>query len=190
MTGTNGFLKGALIGGALAGVVGLLLAPKPGAALLQDILDTYDAAQKNGHDFIETIKEKGACLTHWSEEEECDECDHSFLVGGALGAVIAGIAALLLAPASGKKLRKLLGDQYDDIVEKAEDFTSKVGDKGRHVIDEVNDWRGTLASLVNKLSHSAPKGKHPHHRNGSHVNDILDLAHLGIRLYQQFQKRG
>lgn len=185
MTEGNGFLKGALIGGVLAGIAGLLLAPKSGALLVKDILDIYDSAQKNGHDFIEAIKEKGSCLTQWGEEEQ--QCNHHYplLIGGALGAIIGGVAALLLASDSGNKLKKALGNQYDDIRGKAEDFISLVEKKGSHALDEVNDWKETLTELISKLSHIT-KGKHNYH---SKIDEILNLARVGIHLYQQFQNR-
>ena len=184
MGDTNGFIKGALIGGLVAGAAGLLLAPKPGSKLLQDIMETYDHAQKNGHDLVETIKKKGSCLTHCWDGEECEN-HSSLLIGGVIGAVIAGIAALMLAPDSGKQLRRLLGKQYTEIVGKAEDFVSNVGEKGKHVVDEVYEWEETLADLVSKLTRSA-KSKVQH---SSKINDILDLAHLGIRMYRQLQNR-
>lgn len=182
----NGFIKGALIGGVLAGVAGLLLAPKSGSMLVHDILDIYDYAQKNGNDFIEAIKEKGSCLTSWGEEKE--ECGHhgSLLIGAALGAVVGGVAALLLAPDSGKKLRKVLGKQYEDIREQAEDFVSSMEEKGSDIIHEVSDWKDTLMDLINKLSPSTVKGKTNRHSN---IDQILNLAQVGMHLYQQLQNR-
>lgn len=188
MGDANGFIKGALVGGLVAGTAGLLLAPKPGAKLVEDILDAYDSAQKNSRDFVETVKKKGACLSHCWEDEECNGDHSSLLMGAAIGAVIAGIAALLLAPDSGKKIRKLLGDQYSDIVEKAEGFASTVGSKGKQVIDEVWSWEETLAELIRKLSQGiTAKGKRS--RSDTKIEDILDLAQLGIRFYQQMNSR-
>jgi gas vesicle protein len=181
---SNGFLKGALIGGVAAGIAGLLLAPKSGSKLIKDILDTYDFAQKNGHDFIEAVKEKSASITRSIDEGE-SESHSSLLIGIALGAVVSGIAALLLAPSSGKKMRRLLGDQYDDIREKAEDFVSSVGERGEKVINGVNDWKETLTDLVNKLSHNGSHGRHAH----SNGDRVVSLAKLGLNLYQQLQSR-
>lgn len=186
MKDSNGFIKGALIGGVLAGIAGLLLAPKSGSMLIHDILDIYDSAKKNGDDFIEAIKEKGSCLNNWGEQKE--ECNHhySILIGGALGAVVGGVAALLLAADSGKKLRKVLGKRYDDIRGQAEDFVSSMEEKGSNVIHEVNDWKDTLMDLINKLSHSTIKGKTNQHSN---IDQIVNLAQIGVHLYQQLQNR-
>lgn len=181
----NGFLKGALIGGVVAGLTGLLLAPKAGSKIIEDILDTYENAQKNGHDFVDTIKAKGASLSHYLNGEEEEEDHSTLLIGGAIGAVIAALAVLLLAPDSGKNLKKILGKQYSGIRDKAEDYVSRVHEKGEDVMEEVNDWKETLGELVQKLSHRQ-KGKR---RNSSKIDDILDLAHVGLNLYKQFQSR-
>lgn len=174
----NGFVKGALIGSVVAGIAGLLLAPKAGSELLDDIMETYDRAQKNGHDFITALKEKTAMFNGEAEPET-----HSSLVlGVVLGAVVSGIAALLLAPDSGKKMRKMIGNQYDHIRHKAEDFVSSVEAKGEKVIDEVEEWKDIFANLVNSLS---AKSKHA---QSNKANQIAELAKLGITLYQQLQK--
>lgn len=185
MNNNNKFLKGALIGSALAGIASLLLAPKPGKMLIADILDIYDSVQKNGSDFIEAIKEKSSCLTNW-EEEECDHCHCSLLIGGALGAIVGAVAALLLAPDSSNKLRKMLGKHYDHIQEQAEDFVSSIEKKGGNVINDMNDWKDILIQLINKLSGSkTTKENQPR----SNINEIINLAQTGLRLYQQLQKR-
>jgi len=185
MNDRNRFMQGALIGGVVAGIAGLLLAPKSGTLLVKDILDTYDCAKKNGEDFIEAIKEKGACLTHWGEEKEC-ESHNSLLLGAALGAIVAGVATLLLAPDADKKLRKALGNQYEDIRGKAEDFISTLEKKGSSAMDEVSDWKDTLMSLMNQLTKSGVKGKNSQH---STLDEMLNLAHIGIQLYQQVKNR-
>jgi gas vesicle protein len=181
MKETRSLIKGALIGSAIGGVIGLLIAPKPGARLIQDIIDSYESVHKNGHYLIETLKKKSHSFTHpfEDEEEEDDEENHtSFLVGGAIGAVVAAIAALLLAPESGKKLRQMLGSRYDDIREKAEAVVANVAAKGEHVLDEANDWKETLTDLIGRLPNSG-KGRRKQ-LNG--INRIVDLAHLGMRL--------
>ncbi len=186
---SQGFLKGALIGGAIAGIAGLLIAPKPGNQLIEDILDLYNNAQESGHDFVDAIKEKGSCIAGFCKNGFCEEeeCDYhsSLLMGLVVGALVSGITALLIAPQSGKKMRKVLGGHYDDIREKAEDFVSSVEKKGGKLLHEANDWKDSLSDLVNKLSHSTSRKSSAH----SGVNNFVDLAKLGLNLYQQLQSR-
>lgn len=183
----NGFIKGALIGGVLAGVAGLLMAPKAGNQLIEDIVDIYNNAQQNGKEFFDAVKEKGSCLANLSCREEESDDHSSLLMGLILGALVAGVTALLLAPQSGKKMRKILGSQYEDIREKAEDFVSSVEKKGEKFIGGATEWKDSLADLVSKLASKASKNS----KNNSHssINDILDLANMGLNVYQKLQSR-
>ncbi len=167
-------LKGALLGGLLGGVAGLMLAPKSGRELREDIADV-----------TETIKETGYKLAHPFEEEEVSFFNGQtpFLMGGAIGAVIGVVAALLLAPQSGNKLREALGDKYEDIREKAESFVTDLNGKRQNAMEQVGDWKDSLTTIVNKLS--SKKGKHA----GFKLDEILDWAGLGLNLIQQIQKR-
>lgn len=184
MADSNRFFHGLLIGGVVAAVAGLLLAPKPGNELVDDILDTYKSAQKNGHDFVEALKEKGSSLKRYYNHEE-EETDYSsFMIGGAIGAVVAGIAALMLAPDSGNKLRHALGKQYNEIVEKANDFVAEAEHKKEFVMDEISDWKEILSDLIHKLSHNNKRGKH-----SSKIDDILGLASIGLNLFHQLKNR-
>ena len=133
-------------------------------------------------DFAENLKKTGHKCLHPFEEEE-NNSSSPFLIGGALGAVIGVVTALLLAPKSGEELREVLGDQYEKIREKAEDFTANINSKRHDVMDQVGDWKDTLTTLINKLS--SKKGK----KSPLHVDEILDWAGLGLNLLRQVQKR-
>ncbi len=79
-----------------------------------------------------------------------------FIIGAALGSVLGGVAALLLAPKSGKKICRDICDYYSNVSEKACDLVRN----GKSVIKEgkckVCDWGSTSGnkahSLVNCLS--------------------------------------
>lgn len=196
---SNGFIKGALIGSVIAGITGLLLAPKAGNKLIEDILDIYHSAHENGQDFIDALRERGSDLSDslrekgaylkgfYSHEEE--DNNHSALVMGLIvGALVSGVTALLLAPQSGKKMRKILGNQYDDIREKAEDFVSSVDEKRERLLNGASVWKDSLTDLVNKLSSSASKNKKSS-AYSSQLNNVIDLANIGLNLYQQLKRR-
>ncbi|MBA3958555.1 MAG: YtxH domain-containing protein [Parachlamydiaceae bacterium] len=190
MSNNNDLLKGALIGGVLGGVAALFLASKSGKELRNDICEGYDNITCKGQELANDIKEKGNSFLHvfGKEIEEEEESDYnSFLIGGAIGAVIGATAALLLAPQSGDRLRTQLGDQYEAIRDKAEDFVEGVGTTGEHAFDQLQDWKDTFFTIAEKLSsHGSKKGKHGSH---SKFSDLSDWANLGIRLYQQLQNR-
>ncbi len=179
------FIKGALLGGILGGITGLLTAPKSGKELRDDILESYNTLNDKTHEFTDNIRESGKRLSSVFSQDE-DHQNVSFLTGSAAGAVIGAVAALLLAPKSGRKLREDLGDKYDEIRQKAKKFSTHIGDQGHQAMENLEDWKDTLGTLVNKLTHA--KGKHSgaHH---SRVEEIVDWASLGIRLLQQMQSR-
>lgn len=56
---TRDLLIGGLVGGILGATVGLLLAPKSGEALRQDISDTYEDMSERTHDFANDVTKKG-----------------------------------------------------------------------------------------------------------------------------------
>lgn len=177
-------LKGALIGGILGGAAALLLAPKSGQELRDDIEDTYRKLSATTQDVAENLRQTGRkCLHPFQEDEEEENQNSSFLVGGAIGAVIGVVAALLLAPQSGNELRDALGEKYETIREKAGDFASDLNAKRRNAIDQVGDWKDTLTTIISKLSNR--KGK----KSQLRLDEILDWAGLGLSLMQQLQKR-
>lgn len=183
------FLKGALVGGLIAGVAGLLIAPKSGHELREDFAEGYNTVRKKTQDIKDDLISRGRNLIgHEDVEAELDDegflhANSSVMVGVLAGSVIGALAALLLAPDSGTALRKKLGSHYDEIIEKAEEFVSGAGEKGREAMDQVEDWKETLSTIVSKL---ASKGKK---QANSQINEIMDWASLGLKVFQQLQRR-
>lgn len=181
----NDFIKGALLGAFLGGITALLAAPKSGKELRDDLTDGYNAVNRKSHQFADGLKEQSQCLMD-TLSGHCNGTTstghNTFVVGGTLGAVLGAIAALLLAPQSGNKLREHLGDRYEDIREKAEDVVKNFGHARENIEGKMEDWKETLLTIVEKLS-SHKGGKHSHS-----MDDILHWANLGLRLYGQFQK--
>ena len=182
----NDFIKGALIGGVLGGIAALLAAPKSGKCLRDDIANGYNTINKRSHEFADGVREQGQSIYNAINGIEEDHSHNSLLVGGALGAVIGAIAALLVAPKAGNKLREQLGDKYEEIRDKAEDALNQFNKTRHNVEDKIDDWKDTLVTLVEKLSSNKHNGKQG---SSSSVEEIIDWANLGIRLYNQIQRR-
>ncbi|MCE5317396.1 MAG: YtxH domain-containing protein [Parachlamydia sp.] len=163
------FIKGALVGSLVGSVAGLLFAPLSGRKLREEIVDECQHFCGNGKGTLETVKENL-------------ESQETFLVGGAVGAIVGVIAALLLAPQSGKELRDVLGDKYEHIREDAETFLSKAKDKGKdawgELEEQAGDWKETLQMLVEKLASGKKKGQ-------SSLDEIVDWANMGLRFMKQ-----
>lgn len=178
----NDFVKGALLGGLIGGVAYLLIAPKSGREIRDDIMTGYSNLSERTQDFADNIRSRGNRLLGRQEEKTFLEENGTFIAGGAIGAVICALAALLLAPQSGEELREGLGDRYEEIRDKTEDFVNTLNSKRQQCVEHIDDWKDTLSTLVDKLACMSG-------RKGSKVDRIMDWANLGLNLLQQMQKR-
>lgn len=183
----NEFLKGALIGGCVAGIAAIFLAPKSGKALRQDIADGYNTLNKESKRYANDFSECAHSFMdslHGVQREPDHNC-HALLAGGAAGAILGALAGLLLAPQSGEKLREYFGDEYDHMCEKARNVVDDVYDKEQEFEEKLEDWKEILSNIVEKLS-EVPRIKGS--RSG-HLNKIFDWATLGLQLYKKVQAR-
>lgn len=162
----NRFITGTLLGGILGGAAGLLMAPKSGKELREDLIDSYDKLTETTRDFTEQLK-------HPFSYEEPSNKMSSLLAGGATGVVLGSIIALLLAPQSGKKLRASLSDKSNELMH-------NLNSTSRHAMNSAEDIKDSIVDAINKISHR--KGK-------SRMGDIMHWADLGMRLVNQLQKR-
>ncbi len=111
---------------------------------------------------------------------------NKLLVGGLSGIVLGSLAGLLLAPKSGNKLREQLGDKYESIRDSANDVMDDIK-KGKHNLDEkMEDWKDTLVTILDKFN--APQKKSMK-MNGEYMDNIVDWATLGLRVYNSLQNR-
>lgn len=180
----NDFIKGALVGGVLGGVAALLMAPKSGKDLRDDISEGYQMINKRSHDLADGIREQGQCwMDSINGKEESHHPSH-FFVGGTIGAVIGAVAALLLAPSSGNKLREHLGDSYEEIRDKAEAVLKGFNNTRHNFEGKIDDWKDTFLTIVDKLSSHKKGDKH-----NTAIDEIVNWANLGLRLYSQMQKK-
>ena len=60
----------------------------------------------------------------------------AFLIGVMMGGLIGGTTALLLAPTSGKKLRKKISNKAEDIYEDAQEYIETGKDKAEGIYRE------------------------------------------------------
>lgn len=168
MKDNNHFMAGLLLGGVAAGLGALLLAPKSGKELINDISETYnDIAEKTGTS-IEDVKHKTWHMLH--PNAACTTCNgestKNFAVGALSGAILGATSALFLAPKSGVQLRKDIEDTYESAVEKG------------------TEWKEEIADLIENLQKSVSSGK-----RGSRFNHIVQLANMGLHVWQNMQKR-
>lgn len=185
MSDHNGFdfVKGALIGGAIGSVLALLAAPKSGKELRDDIVDGYHIINDKAHDTASSFRDKRKQLARLLNGEEEEVHGYGALVkGGVAGIVFGAIAALLVAPKSGRKMRHDLNSTYNKLRHRAEDFVADIEERGEAALENVESWKDSIAAIVDKAT---AKGKK--HGHGSRVSDIAEWADLGLRIYHQLQ---
>ncbi len=202
------FIKGALIGGCLGGVVALFLAPKSGKDLRHDISEGCNQLNKKSHKYANDFASQAHNVLNSLQGKSHKYADDfasqahdvlnslqgmethgysPFLAGGAAGAIIGAIAGLLFAPKSGEKLRESFGDEYDHICDKAKSVMDGISRKEHDFEDKLDEWKELFTSIVDKLSSSVSHPKKGHQNN--HINKILDWATLGLNLYNKVQAR-
>lgn len=106
--GTN-FLIGTLVGGLVGTAAALLLAPKSGCELRQDLLDKYSELSESID--LEPI------MRSLRRAEEPKTGNTGLILGGIAGSVLGGVAAFMLATKSGKALRKDFTQKCKEISE-------------------------------------------------------------------------
>jgi gas vesicle protein len=180
--GGSNFVKGAVIGGLLGCLAGILVAPKASKELRNNLADGYLSATNKAR----SLKNRGQrlfCLKPAAEPSFF--CRKSTLItGSVIGGIVGIIAALLLAPESCKALKEHLEDSYDDIRHKAEDFIEEVNTRGRDAVDQFDGWKDTLSEVIGKLSSNKVE-----RQCQSKLDEILDWANLALRALEKFQKK-
>lgn len=79
-----------------------------------------------------------------------------FIIGATIGTLLGTASALLLAPKSGKKIRKDLSDFYEDVTDKTQDIAEKVAKRSKYFMDNVQsqtcDWTDKAKCLMSDMS--------------------------------------
>lgn len=71
-----------------------------------------------------------------------------FIVGAAVGSLLGSVAALLVAPTTGKKLRDGICGTYCDISDKTNDFANRSRSIAKNIGCQTCDWAGKAKSVV------------------------------------------
>lgn len=209
---TKEFIVGAAVGSLLGSVAALLIAPKAGKKLRQEICDTYcdlsertqDLAKKGksmaqsigsrsnewagkARDAVDGAKKSVRGWIGQEEEEEEDNSARDFLIGGLAGGVVGAALGLLLAPKAGEELREELKDKFEDVNDRAQAFAKSSQSK-------ANEWLDLAREVVDHLTDEAhEKGEEFVDKakgliNHKRIHDVMDWAALGIRVWQRAKK--
>lgn len=216
------FLVGAALGGLLGTTSALLMAPKSGKRLRQDICDmceevsdkTHDTAcdvKKKGKEWIKTFSSQTSDLgekagevveniKEWlssekEEEEEGRNMPRDLLIGGLAGAIVGVTIGLLAAPKAGSRFRQDIADTYGEFTEKAQDAAEFLARKGksvaRNVQSSAEDWVEIAQQVIEQLKGEGleREGRGKGVGRSDKLNHVMDLASLGVRLWQSLKQR-
>lgn len=107
---TQPLVIGTAVVGILSAAAALFLASKPGCQLRQDLAEKCS-------DMGETIQNWDLVKKALRKKEEPTLSKTHLLLGGIVGGVLAAATTLLLAPKSGRSLRRNIADKYQEITE-------------------------------------------------------------------------
>jgi len=111
--------------------------------------------------------------------------------GVVIGGMIGAAAALLLAPKSGKELRKDIRDRYSSVQDRTKQFVTDAGGKtlelaqqvGRKTADIADKTRSILTEVKEEIQEQGAKTVESV-RNGSMVQDFKDMQKMGKEMKQ------
>lgn len=158
---------GAVAGSIVGAGTALLLAPKSGEDLREDINDTYQDLKE---DFKEGIIQQGENLmknSGWSSKSSSSNTN--ILIGGIAGGILCAAAVYLLT----QKSRKSSGLISEDFKERAGSF--------------INGAKSVLSNVVETLDEGEERIQKA--SSNSNVDDIVELVTIGLKLFQSFKNR-
>jgi gas vesicle protein len=74
-----------------------------------------------------------------------------FVVGAAIGSLLGSVTALLIAPQSGRRLRRDISDACSSLNDKTQDFTRKGRSFAKNFGNQSSDWFGTASKCIKSL---------------------------------------
>ena len=75
-----------------------------------------------------------------------------FFKGLLIGSLAGGLAGILFAPKSGKKMRTDIREKGEDALKASKEFCSDVQDKAKHFLEEVHDRASDVGKKAKRIS--------------------------------------
>lgn len=113
-------------------------------------------------------------MNKWKDQYRTE----GFIVGALVGAAVAALASLLLAPKSGKELREDIGDTTNKAVDQASNYLDTARHKGQDVVEDVEEKASAYFDVASKEADKATKKTKGFFNKGSKKfdNKIKEVA--------------
>jgi len=191
----NPLLIGGVIAGSLLGVgAALLLTTKKGQEIQDNLCCMYNDASDKMEDISDRIVEKSSQYTNaltGKFQKKRSQNHLNLAIGGIAGGVLGIIAAMTLTGDSLDDLRSHVVTTFEDLSEKASDFTEDVSEKAEDLAETLQGQINYWSSLANQVI-CAVKGEgscKSSKANGKpNLGQFVDWATLGVRLFQSIRK--
>ncbi len=85
-----------------------------------------------------------------------------FIIGAVVGGLLGAMAALLLAPKSGRELRQDITEQYGTISDKTQQIANTVSEKTQQIASTVSEKTQQIASTVGEKTANIAKTASEH----------------------------
>lgn len=191
------FLYGILAGGIAGAAAALLLAPKTGKQIRKKIKDTYDDISEKIEDTKDSLVDQGEDLIETAQGwMSGSDTKSNIIIGGITGGLFLGaVAAFILAYKSQGR------DAYEAFVEKAQEFAKHLKSHSEVIPQEFRNkaekWLHKANCVLNSLEKALKNGHESHAYDDieeeveghSPVNQFLDLADLGMRIFHTLKHR-
>ncbi len=168
----SNLLLSAAAGGVLGAAAALLLAPKAGAQLRQDILDTYSDVSDKTQDLVDVASR------YVSQPKRSSNGRLLLLIGAIGGGLLGASAGRLLS--NNEKLEP--------------SFTRRMTQAGKSFAENSVDWIDTAKDVLNTLSQTihqdgqqAEEADEEEEKNP--LREVINWANLGFQVWQNLSKR-
>jgi gas vesicle protein len=112
-----------------------------------------------------------------------------FIIGAVVGGLLGAMAALLLAPKSGRELRKDIADGYETISDKTQQIASTVSDKttaiAKTAAAQTSEWvdkaKDVASTVVSEVKTWRDKSKSTdEHEAGKETESVVSESAAGL----------
>jgi gas vesicle protein len=192
----GGVVVGTLLGAATA----FFLTSDKNRPLKRELSDIYHQFHDKLNDLAHNLSEKSEGLRQGFSRHYFTKNPNrsrlNLLIGSLAGGVLGASAVFFLTTDSGKDIFEKAIEQVQCLAKKTHEIGEDIQEKTSEVIetfeDRVSTWADAAQNFISKLNGASKYGKNGSHHHSSAekdiVDNVIDWASFGLRLYQSLKK--